>query len=92
MEFPARQDAERHQEGGQDDEQHRNAVDAHVIGDRPAEPVVALFDELEVRVVPAIEPEVQINSDTMNVMVVQQRDAADVALGDLVVVPDQQSR
>jgi hypothetical protein len=33
--LPARQDAQRHQEGRQDDEQHRNAVDAHVVAMPP---------------------------------------------------------
>ncbi len=47
--FPARDNAERHQGGGQDHERQRNAVDAHVIGDAAGEPV-RLFDELEVRV------------------------------------------
>ena len=44
---PARQDAERHQRGGEDDEGQRNAVDAHVIGG-DAQPLL-LFDELEFR-------------------------------------------
>ena len=39
--LPARQDAERHQEGGQEDEQQRDAVDAHMVGD--AEPSQAAF-------------------------------------------------
>ena len=46
--FPARQDAERHQEGGKDNEQHRNAVHAHMIVDIIAEPA-CLFHKLERR-------------------------------------------
>ena len=43
--FPTCQNAERHQECRQDDEQHRNAVDAHLIlqGSEPG----VLLDELE---------------------------------------------
>ena len=43
---PARDDADRHQRGGEDHERQRNAVDAHVIGDGAAEPG-PLLDELE---------------------------------------------
>ena len=43
---PARGDAERHQDGGEDHEQQRDAVDAHVVGAEAAEPG-ALLDELE---------------------------------------------
>ena len=46
--FPARNDAERHQSGGQDHERQRNAVDTHVVGDAAGEPR-GLFDELEIR-------------------------------------------
>ena len=47
--FPARDDAERHQGGGQDHERQRNAVDAHVVGDAAGQPR-RLFDELEIRI------------------------------------------
>ena len=43
---PARQHAERHQEGRQHHEQHRNAVDAEMVGDAGAEPGM-LLDHLE---------------------------------------------
>ena len=46
--FPASEDAQRHQERGQDHEQHRNAVDAHLVVERP-EPA-RFLDELEARV------------------------------------------
>ncbi|MEI9932920.1 MAG: hypothetical protein WDM89_20905 [Rhizomicrobium sp.] len=36
--FPARENAERHQDAGQHDEQHRNAVHAHVVGDATGQP------------------------------------------------------
>ena len=44
--LPARQDAQRHQERGEHHEQHRDAVDAHLVFDGAAEPV-HLLDELE---------------------------------------------
>jgi hypothetical protein len=44
--IPAGQDAQRHQEGGQDDEQHRNAVHAHRVGEHRAWKVDA-FHHLE---------------------------------------------
>ena len=47
--FPARDDAERHQGGGEDHERQRNAIDAHVIGD-PGRKPRCLLDELEIRV------------------------------------------
>jgi hypothetical protein len=47
--FPAGQDRQRHQEGRQDDEQHGDAVDAHVVGDAAVQPV-DLLDELETRI------------------------------------------
>ena len=43
--LPARQDGDRHQDGGQDHEQDRDAVDAHLVM-QPADPG-ALLDELE---------------------------------------------
>ncbi len=46
FDFPARQDAERHQRTGQYDEQHGDAVDAHMIGDAVAQPG-GMFDKLE---------------------------------------------
>ncbi len=49
IDVPARQDAERHQERRQDDEQHRDAVDAHVVGDAAIQPG-DLLDELEARI------------------------------------------
>ena len=49
IELPAREDADRHQQRGQHDEQHRDAVDAHAVADRVADPVVVL-DELEARI------------------------------------------
>ena len=44
--LPAREDAERHQEGREDDEQHGDAVDPHAVAHEAAEPV-GLLDELE---------------------------------------------
>ena len=44
--LPAREDAERHQEGGEDHEQHGDAVDAHAVAHEAAGPV-RLLDELE---------------------------------------------
>ncbi len=43
---PGRQDAERHEARGEHDEQHRNAIHPHVVGDVAAQPL-RLFDELE---------------------------------------------
>jgi hypothetical protein len=45
--FPGGKDTDRHQKRGQDHEQHRNAVDAHLVFDGP-EPSPR-FDELERR-------------------------------------------
>ena len=42
----AGQDAQRHQERGEDHEQHGDAVDAHLVFDGAAQPV-HLLDELE---------------------------------------------
>ena len=38
IDCPAGEDADRHQEGRQEDERQRDAVDAHVVGDGAAEP------------------------------------------------------
>ncbi len=43
---PACQDAERHEESGEHDKQHGNAVNAHVVGNATTEPV-NLLDHLE---------------------------------------------
>ena len=88
--FPARQDAERHQEGRQDDEQHRDAVHAHVVRNAGVEPV-RLLDHLEAglrRVEADPDQKRQHEGEGRR----QQRDVADVAPPDLVVVPDQENQ
>ena len=80
------QDAERHQEGGQDDEQHRDAVDTHVVGNAGAEPG-ELLDHLEAGVLGIeINPDPKRKDEGESRR--QQRDVADVAPRQFVVVFD----
>ena len=81
--FPARQDAERHQGGGQDHERQRNAVDAHVIGDAAGEPR-RLLDELEIRLRRVEAPD-QDQRHREGDQRGPQRDPARIAAGGFVV-------
>ena len=80
---PARDDAERHQRGGEDHERQRNAVDAHVVVDRAGEPRPPL-DELEFRRA-GIEAPDQHQRDREGDQRRPQRDPARIALLGLAV-------
>jgi hypothetical protein len=81
IEFPAGQDAQRHQEGGQDDEQHRNAVHAHLVGEPPGRSMLSTNWNPGSLGVEA-RPDQQRHHE--GVAVVHKRDLTDVASADLV--------
>ena len=81
---PAREDADRHQRGGEDHERQRNAVDAHGIGDGAAEPG-PLFDELEVGRSTESNRHTSISEIAERDQRGPQRDPARIALRRLVV-------
>ncbi|GCC48686.1 hypothetical protein chiPu_0032850, partial [Chiloscyllium punctatum] len=86
--LPARDDAERHDRGGQDDQRQRDAVDPHVVGDAGRKPG-RLLDELEVgrgRVEPRHQDQRHREGDQRG----PQRDPARRAVGGLVAAPRQQ--
>ena len=88
--FPARQDTERHQEGGQDHEQHRNAVDTEMVADAPLLDPLNLFNELEVRTgIVEIDPDGKRHQEGDDRC--EQRHIAHVATGNLTVFPNQES-
>ena len=85
--FPARQNAKRHQEGGQNNEQQRNAVDTHLVANGGAEPL-HLLHELEARVgVVEVRPQIQRCAEGEERRV--QRDPAGIALGHRILRGDQ---
>jgi hypothetical protein len=85
---PAGEDAERHQEGREDDEQHGNAVHPHSIAEERPRPT-RLFDELESRIL-----QVEVPPDQQRDQKGQHRDpkrhVANVPAVDLFVSVDEE--
>ena len=87
--FPARQDADRGQKGRQQDEEHRNAVDAHVIIDPEGRDPRNLLDELEIRR-RIVEPDPQENRHHEGRKRCPQRSCSRIPGDNPVVAPDHQ--
>jgi hypothetical protein len=86
----ARQNTRWHQESGQDDKQHRNAVHAHLVGDQAAKPF-AFFHHLEAGV-GVIKPTPDEQRDDERHDGGEECDVADVALGNVVIAADQKDQ
>ncbi len=79
IEFPTREDADRHQEGGQHDEQDRDAVNADLVGDAGVEPLI-FAHELKIGR-RGIEIDQQHQRDNERDRGREQRDIARIAVG-----------
>ena len=88
--FPARQDADRRQQGRQQDEEQRDAVDAHVVADAERRHPVHLLLELEARL-GGVEARPQQQRDQEGDARGDERNAAAVALHRLLRPVDDQA-
>ena len=87
---PARENAEGHEQSRQDDEEHRDAIDADMVGDPRAEPGVLLHHlEADIGIV-EVDPDEERHDEGEDRR--QQRDVQDVAAAERGVTTGQQKQ